>query len=221
MRTAPLMVNPQTVPQEPDEVFAHHYESNYWGGSESRSGRGSNLEQTQVLRQELPTLLQQLAVTSILDIPCGDLHWLSQTPLKLERYLGGDIVPEIIERNREALPSLFGARTEYQVLNIATSPLPLADAVFCRDCLVHLPNQDALAALANIKRSGALYLLATTFPLVKVNRDVKLGEWRPLNLCLPPFYLPTPIDLVLEGCTEDDGLFADKSLGVWRCADLP
>ena len=34
------------------------------------------------------------------------------------------------------------------------------------------------------------------------------------------FNLPAPVKLINEGCTEDGGKFADKSLGLWRVEDL-
>jgi hypothetical protein len=92
------------------------------------------------------------------------------------------------------------------------------DLVLCRDCLVHLSSKDAVAALRNLKRSGSTYLLATTFPEHTDNPDVITGYWRPINLELPPFALPRPMLMINEGCPERGG--ADKSLGLWRIADL-
>jgi hypothetical protein len=47
------------------------------------------------------------------------------------------------------------------------------------------------------------------------------GDWRLLNLEAAPFGFP-PADAILnEECTEAGGAYADKSLGVWRVADLP
>jgi hypothetical protein len=45
--------------------------------------------------------------------------------------------------------------------------------------------------------------------------DCETGGWRLLNLSLPPFSLPAPVELVLEN--ED----WSKYLGVWRRTDLP
>jgi hypothetical protein len=107
------------------------------------------------------------------------------------------------------------------VLDLTSSPLPPADLLLCRDCLVHLSLTDARRALANIRRSDITYLLTTTFPAEPTNVDVVTGDWRPLNLQRPPFGFPEPLELLVEGCTEQQGLFADKSLGLWRVADLP
>lgn len=86
---------------------------------------------------------------------------------------------------------------------------------------MRLSFADIERALANIQRSGISYLLATTFPDEPANRDITAGDWRPLNLEKGPFRFLAPVEALREGCTEQGGLFADKSLGLWRVADLP
>ena len=96
-----------------------------------------------------------------------------------------------------------------------------SDLIFSRDCLVHLNFEQARQALRNFQRSGAKYLLITTFPGSKTNAELAPGEvWRPLNLERPPFSLPLPLQLINEACTENDGAYADKSLGLWRLQEL-
>lgn len=196
-----------------ERVFTAMYRQNAWRGDESVSGPGSSLASTATLRRELPLLLGRLACSSILDAPCGDFRWLAETPLPVESYCGVDIVEEVIaaNRRRHAAPGRTFLR-----LDLRRDPLPRADLVLCRDCLVHLSFRDARAALDNIRRSGAGWLLATTFPAHRRNHDVATGAWRPLNLELPPFSLPPPTALLDEHCTEDGGRWADKSLGLWR-----
>jgi len=31
---------------------------------------------------------------------------------------------------------------------------------------------------------------------------------------------PKPLKIIFEGCTEDDGIFKDKALGLWKIADV-
>ena len=100
-------------------------------------------------------------------------------------------------------------------------PLPTADAIFCRDCLVHFSFGNIERAFRTMKASGATYLLTTTFTARDGNADIVDGDWRPLNLEAPPFNPPAPLDLIVEHCTEENGAYADKSIGVWRIADLP
>lgn len=200
------------------EVFQRIYRERAWGASESASGWGSSMEQTAELRHALPLLLAQLGVQSILDVPCGDFHWMQHVDLGVEEYIGGDIVPELIEeaRHRYARP---GRR--FLLMDLCHQELPRADLILCRDALVHLSFADIASALRNFRRSGSSYLLTTTFPLRTANTDIATGQWRTLNLQLPPFHFPPPLRIVLEKCSESGGAYADKSLGLWRISDLP
>jgi hypothetical protein len=121
----------------------------------------------------------------------------------------------------EPLQTAFtDSQHRFLVLDLTRDDLPQADALLCRDCLVHLSFADIRRALANVLRSGIPYLMTTTFPGCEVNEDIVTGDWRPLNLTRPPFDFPPPLELLNEGCTEGGGLFADKSLAVWQTAKV-
>ena len=77
--------------------FRRIHDTNLWGAPASTSGLGSELDATAVLRAELSGLFRKLGVTSLLDAPCGDAGWINQADLGV-RYVGIDIVPELIER---------------------------------------------------------------------------------------------------------------------------
>lgn len=202
------------------ETFARIYETDLWAGPESRSGVGSGLAATARLRRELPALLRRLRVRHLLDVPCGDFHWMRHVDLGAIDYLGGDIVPAIVERNEAEYGDPAGHRRFVQ-LDLTEGPLPAADAVLCRDGLVHLSHANIRRAFRVVRESGARHLLATTFPGLATNADITDGDWRPLNLELPPFSLPAPVDAIVEMCDEEGGAYADKSLAAWRVEDLP
>lgn len=195
----------------PLETFRQIHDRNHWGSTASRSGPGSSTEQTSALQRELPLLLSRLGIRSMLDLPCGDANWISTIDLGDIAYLGADLVPEVIARNRVAHPD-----RAFAVLDLTATPLPAADLLLCRDCLVHLSFEDIARALDNIRRSGVTWLLTTTFPAQQDNEDIVTGDWRPINLMRPPFNLPEPESVLNEQCTENNGRFADKSLGLWK-----
>lgn len=198
--------------------FTKVYEDNIFGGEESRSGEGSNLEQTRVIREELPKLLADLKIMTMLDAPCGDWNWMRATDLGSTKYTGVDIVEPLIESNRVK----YGSPTvQFACLDIANEELPRADLIFSRDCLVHLSFEDAFKVLRNFQRSGATYLLTTTFADRKSNADLGRRFWRPLNKQVSPFNFPAPLRTINERCTEGGGGFADKSLGLWALKDIP
>ena len=62
-------------------VFTDIYKKNAWSGQESVSGRGSDPAHTRSVTQQLPQVLRQLGVKSILDVPCGDFAWMQHVDL--------------------------------------------------------------------------------------------------------------------------------------------
>ena len=196
--------------------FDKIYENNGFVGADSRSGEGSSFFQTRIIRVELPRLLKDLGVRHLLDVPCGDWNWMRHVDLGDIQYTGGDIVHTIVDRNNE----LYGnERRQFKRLNIVTGPLPEADLIFCRDCLVHLNFADGLAALDQFRKSGTKWLLTTTFSDRESNEDLYEGDiWRPLNLEKKPYSLPKAERYINEGCTEGDNMYGDKCLGLWRLA---
>jgi hypothetical protein len=231
------------------ETFASIFRTQRWGATETVSGPGSTLRATEYVRSILPKLFAWLEVEVLLDIPCGDFHWMRHVALP-PVYIGGDIVPELVDTNqqefgnaegsgvffrsaagnisnvtqtlanRKKTPDALTRRTRCFVnLDLVQSALPEADLVLCRDCLVHLCFADVFAALRNMKRSGSAYLLTTTFPQKAQNKDIPDGRWRPLNLEKPPFNLSPPLILFNERNYLGTRYY-DKSLGLWRIADL-
>jgi len=200
-----------------EEVFSDIYKNNKWGGVDSVSGGGSDLQQTKHISQELPIIFNRLNISTMLDIPCGDFHWMSKVNLSGVSYTGSDIVGELIKENSRQYKR---EGVSFQKLDLIKDELPKVDLVFCRDCLVHLSYNDALLALENICKSHSKYLLTTTFTNRNSNEDIATGNWRTLNLELSPFAFPEPLQLVNEGCTEGDGLYTDKALALWRISDI-
>ncbi|MBM4069886.1 MAG: class I SAM-dependent methyltransferase [Planctomycetes bacterium] len=198
------------------EIFTDIYERNGWRGKESVSGTGSDPEQTRRLIAVLPELFRDFGIRSILDAPCGDFSWMRHVDLGNIAYLGGDIVDDLIVRNQAHAREGVAFRR----IDLLNDVLPAVDLILCRDCLVHFSFEYIFQALANLCASNATYLLTTTFPLWRRNRVIQTGQFRPLNLELAPFRLPPPLRRLEEGCTEARGRYADKSLGLWRIADI-
>ena len=135
-------------------------------------------------------------------------------------YTGVDVVPSLIAEN--ALRAQRGEIAgRFLTADITRDSLPRADLVLCRDCLVHLSFENIHRAIARFRASGAQWLLTTTFPEWEINLDCEDGDWRALNLQQAPFDWPAPAELINERCDEGDGGWRDKSLGLWRLADLP
>lgn len=200
------------------ERFERIYSTNLWSDPESRSGIGSGLDSTRVLRAELPKALRRLETRVLLDVPCGDFTWIKHVDLNGIEYIGGDIVPSIVEENQRLHAS---ESRRFALVDLTRDELPYADVLLCRDCLVHLSYANIRAVLANIARSKIRNVLMTSFPGRGGNRDVQDGDWRTLDFQSPPFSFPEPHLTIVEKCEEEDGSYADKSLLAWRVAELP
>lgn len=198
------------------ERFTEMHQSNVWGNKESVSGWGSTFEATSGFRDELSRLLTALRAKSVLDLPCGDFNWMKHVPLGNIQYVGADIVQALVIANQQYVTP---SRTFIQ-LDITKDKLPKSDVIICRDCLVHLSFENIRRALNNIQASKSKYIVLTTFPNVKTNVDVEDGRWRPLNFEIEPFNFPKPLATIVEGCRDEDGAYADKSLFVWKVNSL-
>ena len=167
------------------EVFTDIYHKNLWNSPESKSGRGSTLEATLSIREQLPKIIEEYSISTMLDVPCGDYNWMKEVK-KDCNYLGGDIVAEVVKKNQQ----LYSTQTvQFRQIDITTDTLPKVDLIFCRDCLQHLSYDKVKDALNNFKRSGSTYLLVSSYPKTWRNHDIYNGDYRALNLLIKPFYL--------------------------------
>lgn len=198
-------------------VFTYYFDQNIWGGI-SKSGTGSDLDQTAVIRKVLPDLLKQINCNILIDAPCGDLYWIKTIDLPIKKYIGIDIVDDLIIQNR----MLFNdEKFTFYSQDLVEKQIPYADLILSRDCLVHLSFNDIKKVINNFKRSGSLYLLTTSFVKQTYNFDIPTGFWHPINLQKEPFNFPNALLVIDEKCTEEEGKWSDKSLLLWDLSTLP
>lgn len=194
--------------------FERAYSSGAWTSTgESLSGDGSTLRATEHIRAALPGTLRDLDVRTLLDVPCGDWNWMCRLALDIDKYVGGDIVPSVVDANRHR----FGdERHEFRVIDLCVDPLPSADLLLCRDAWIHFSYEDIRRSIANITRANIEFLATTTFPETTANTDVVTGKyWRHLNLEAAPFHLPPPMLSLPDNFNRPD-----QVLSIWRVSDL-
>jgi hypothetical protein len=195
-----------------DQIFSNIYRNNLWADPESVSGRGSTLARTAVIRNALPAMLKDVGAKSLLDAACGDFNWMQHVDLGEIRYLGVDVVAELIANNQRTYGN---THRSFVVMDLTKGDVPKTDVILCRDCFIHLSFNHARAVLANLKRSGSEYLIATTHMHVSSNTDIDSGGWHSVNLQLTPYNFPSPLQLVMESGE------LGKGLGMWRLQELP
>ncbi|HEX7832435.1 MAG TPA: class I SAM-dependent methyltransferase [Thermoanaerobaculia bacterium] len=199
-------------------IFTRIYRHNEWGDGESRSGPGSTRARGADFRASLREIIERFGIRSILDAPCGDYNWMRDaTDLPLDAYIGVDVVAELIAANKEQYAD---DAHSFLCRDITRDALPAANLILCRDALVHFSYADIHAAIANFKRSGSKYLLATTFAASPRNEDIRTGGWRALNLQVTPFEFPVPLAVIRDVPPQAQGVVESKQLALWELSTL-
>ncbi|MAZ76715.1 MAG: hypothetical protein CMH31_05370 [Micavibrio sp.] len=204
--------------QKHEEVFGQIYESNDWNGRESVSGQGSDLNETEVLLQKLPALLEKYDVKTIIDLPCGDFNWIQHLEYDFDHYTGVDIVQAIIDRN---ICEYGSDSISFKKQDCLKDDLGRANLILCRDLLIHFSFEDCFSFFKNLKKSNIQYVLTTHF-IDEENEEIETGQWHPINLMAPPFNLSEPLDMIIEETKMFDGRYAQtKTMSLWKVSDLP
>ena len=204
--------------KEIKNVFSEIHESKYWNEEGSISGTGSDLSQTKTIMGEINKLVVDYNIQSILDIPCGDFNWMEKVNLEKVKYIGADIVDQLIQENKKKYSDR--ENISFETLDLTSDQLPESDLIFCRDCLVHLSYENVFKALKNAKKSNSKYLMLTSFTDQSKNNDIPTGEWRALNMQKAPFNLPTPILTISENYKDESGKYNDKAMCLWDLREL-
>ena len=154
----------------------------------------------------------------MLDIPCGDFNWMKNVDLEKISYHGADIVEPLIKNNNKKYQK---DNISFSVIDIVNDKLPTVDLIMVRDCLVHLPTDDVIKALINIKQSKSKYFLTTNFLWnhQEDNQDIFIGEWRRINLQKTPYNFKYPERIIIEGNIQSHD--RDKTMSLWYVKDIP
>jgi hypothetical protein len=83
---------------------------------------------------------------SAVDLGCGDFNIGSRVHALCATYVGCDVVPELVDRNRAAFPNV-----EFRCVDIVSDPLPAGDVAFIRQVLQHLNNAQISQVLEKLR----------------------------------------------------------------------
>ena len=201
-----------------EQIFTSIYNDKVWASSESLSGAGSDIATTKTLRMLLPMIVRIFNIEVLVDLGCGDFNWFKTLSLDVKNYIGVDIVKSVIESNKQKYAS---DNRLFFCLDAAENVIPQGDLVLCKDVLQHLSFQDCKKVIKNIKKSGAQYLLATTYLITESNTDIQTGRYGSVNLLRAPFNFPEPLLIFREMFAEDSMFVLRKSLALWEVKSLP
>ncbi len=181
--------------------FSYIYSSHYWPSKESVSGPGSEFKNTKNIREEITKLIKQYKIKKFLDVPCGDFTWIQSIINKDIDYIGGDIVNELISENKKKNKS---SNVNFIDIDLLQDKLPDADLMLCRDCLVHLSNDNVKKFIKNFVNSDIKYILITSYESsfknknLNINVEIDDGDFRPTYLTEKPFNFPNPVIKILD-----------------------
>lgn len=162
--------------------FEQIYAKNEWGCG---SGEGSLPVHTRGYVRVLQRLLRRRRIATVVDLGCGDWQFSRSMNWDGIHYIGYDLVRSVIERNRAefAAPNI-----EFRLVSGDLEELPTADLLITKDVLQHWSNRSIFSFLPILSRYPRWLLTNCVNPRgVTENQDITDGDFRYLDLRLPPF----------------------------------
>ena len=141
------------------KIFKHIFLSGYWldyntNENQSRSGRGSNIDQSLYLKKELKLFFEKNNVKNILDIGCGDFKWMSSLlkEVDYDSYLGIDIVDKLIDSNIRNYETGKIQFLKKDIVSEEIGTLKKFDFILVRHVFIHLKNSNINKVIDKIKK---------------------------------------------------------------------
>ena len=152
------------------EVFGEIYDRGLWGRGDSRSpcsGSGSSLTVSEEYCETVRSFIRKNQIRSVLDIGCGDFEVGRYLRVPGVKYIGVDIVPWLIERNKKLYED---EETKFYCLDAIKDPLPDADLCLVRQVLQHLSNSQIMEMLQRLSKFN--YIIVTEHYPSNIDRCV-------------------------------------------------
>lgn len=173
------------------------YDMHLWGGNDFDFYSGDGSHHPNIIKpylQAVSTFLKSFEKPLIVcDLGCGDFNIGKHLVKFTKKYIGVDIVENLIERNK----TLFKAdNLEFHCLDISKDELPKADCIILRQVLQHLSNAEIKLIVERL--SNYKYVILTEHiptGAFETNKDIISGQGNRLkhksgvDLLKPPFNL--------------------------------
>ena len=183
------------APWPTKEVMEQIYALKLWGGTHSDFYSGIGSHQANIIQPYITAVTTFLTAfknpLTVCDLGCGDFN-IGRTLVKhTKKYVGVDIVADLIKRNRIKFKA---ENLEFQCLDIAVDHLPYGDCVLLRQVLQHLSNAEIQCIVP--KLASYKYVIITEhIPNTDFvpNKDIisgqgiRLKKQSGLNVVVPPF----------------------------------
>lgn len=205
-------------------LFQEVYKSGEWGrnGDEFCSGVGSHdpIVVNVYLRGVSAFMTAFSKKPNVVDFGCGDFNVGSQLRGLCDRYVACDIVPELIEHNKQKFAELD---VDFRTVNAFEEDIPMGEVIFIRQVLQHMSNRDILLLLPKFKRFR--YIVFTDHrPILdhcQPNVDIETGAFTrirhpsALSLTAHPFYLEPRQSYSLGSVISEGGLIVTTAFQMY------
>ena len=205
------------------ETFQDIYKNNRWGSAQFEysscdffSGVGSYADElVNPYVSLVDELVSEKGVRKISDLGCGDFNIGRRIAPLVDEYIGCDIVPELIERNKIRFSN---DRCRFVCLDIVDDDLPEADLCLIREVFQHLSNKELMQVLPKLAQYKYVLITGTiTISEEGFNREISHGGYHSVSLENVPFCIKGTEMLRLEhphskGCVVVSTLYNHNQL---------
>lgn len=137
-------------------------------------------------------------VRTVVDLGCGDFHIGSQCVGAVERYIGIDIVEELIHRN---IQKFENDKILFKCMDIVQDELPDGDLCLIRQVLQHCKNREIKEILKKIAKYKYVLITEHVYrkeDAVKYNSDIKADRVTRRAQCSGVYLEEPPFSLEVE-----------------------
>jgi hypothetical protein len=193
MKKAPRTKKPWPTKDAMEQI----YDKKLWGGESFDFYSGEGSHQSELVNPYIDAVSAFLTSLekplTVCDLGCGDFNVGQQLVPHVQKYIGVDIVPSLIARNRA---TFHADNLEFLYLDIAVDEWPAADCILLRNVLQHLSNAEVQRIVR--KLPNYQYVIVTEHipqGSFTPNKDIISGQGIRLkiqsgiDLMAPPFNL--------------------------------
>ena len=171
------------------QVFSKIYENKAWGDG---SGPGSSEFNTKSYRTVLQYFFNLKDIKKIVDLGCGDWQIMRLINIPPDKeYVGLDVVSGLIESHMQTHAH---ENVNFSLIQ-SLSEVPDGDLLVVKDVIQHWPDAKVYEFIYTVLPKFKYALITNCFRAcaqwpgfqVLYNKDINLGEYRPIDLTDAPF----------------------------------
>jgi hypothetical protein len=187
--------------EESRQTFSWIYEQETWGFG---SGIGSLPETTLEYRYFLEKFIAKNGVETIVDFGCGDWNFSRYIYWWGTEYTGYDVVDTVIQKNNELYST---DKIKFLLSPKNFSEIQSSELLIVKDVLQHWPLNIINEFLISVKGKFKYTLITNSqYESENMNKDIHIGQFRPINLLISPFNLEGKLVLTYHfHCTDQNG----------------